>query len=127
MQAKNATWFEVPASEKDHIETWLTKTVGIKIEVPDLAASGYDFQGARLLVVGGKPVAQLLYTDTNGKVIAICGLQTDSGPDSDGGFTNKSFDAVDMVRWDRPGASYVLVGDPGAKLMPLAKQASLTL
>lgn len=51
---------EVPASEKDHIEAWLGKTIGVPFTVPDLTASGFEFQGARLLVAAEKPVAQLL-------------------------------------------------------------------
>ena len=112
---------EVPASEKDHIEKWLSQETDAQITVPDLAASGYDFRGARLLVASGKPVAQLIYTDAAGAVIALCALQSDKPQD---GFTSKSFDGVDMVRWTAPGAAWVAVGDPGAPLQAIAEIAA---
>ncbi|MGR3793162.1 hypothetical protein [Vannielia sp. SX4] len=113
---------EVPASEKDHIETWLGKETGVPFSVPDLAASGFTFQGARLLVAGGKPVAQLLYTDADGQVMALCMLGRE-GPGSEE-FTPRSFDGVEMVRWLAPGAAWVAVGEPGMDLEAVAREAA---
>lgn len=115
---------EVPAEEKDHIVAWLSKETGVQISVPDLAASGYDFRGARLLVAAGKPVAQLIYTDAAGAVIALCALQSDTMQE---GFAEKTFDDVEMVRWTVPGAAWVAVGAPGAPLGAIARIASTTL
>lgn len=112
---------EVPANETPHIEAWLTKETGAKIKVPDLAASGFAFQGARLLVAADKPVAQLIYTDAGGKVLALCALQSDKQAD---GFETKLFDGVEMVRWTEPGAAWVAVGDPGMKLRAAAERAA---
>lgn len=112
---------EVPASEKAHIEKWLSKETGAQITVPDLSGSGFTFQGARLLVAAGKPVAQLVYTDADGKVLALCALQSDKASD---GFTTKQFDGVHMVRWFEPGAAWVAVGDPGMPLKAAAEQAA---
>ncbi|MGR3660499.1 MAG: anti-sigma factor family protein [Paracoccaceae bacterium] len=113
---------EVPASEKPHIEAWLGKTIGVPFSVPDLTASGYEFQGARLLVAAGKPVAQLLYTDTNGTVIAICALA--GGAMQSDGFSEKSFGDINMVRWSTSAASYVVVGPEGVDLNVIATIAS---
>jgi anti-sigma factor RsiW len=115
---------EVPAEEKDHIEKWLTKETGAQVTVPDLAASGYDFRGARLLVAAGKPVAQLIYTDTTGAVVALCALQSDKTAP---GFTTKEFDGVQLVRWTVPGAAWVAVGEAGMPLDTIAQAASATL
>ena len=116
---------EVPASEKDHIEAWLGKTINVDFNVPDLSASGYDFQGARLLVAAGRPVAQLLYTDAAGTVVAICALETDGTEDK--GFATRQFDEVQMVRWDRPGAAFVVVGPEDVDLAPLAEAAAIEI
>lgn len=114
---------EVPASEKDHIETWLGNTTGVPFAVPDLSASGYTFQGARLLVAAGKPVSQLLYTDTAGQVLAICAI---AGGDADaaGTFNPRDFGDVQMVNWKTDTASYVVVGTPQMDLPALAAEVA---
>lgn len=33
---------EVPASDKDHLQTWLSNRVGLKLVAPDLAAEGFQ-------------------------------------------------------------------------------------
>lgn len=113
---------EVPASEKDHIETWLGKEIGVAFTVPDLANAGWTFQGARLLVAAGKPVAQLLYTDANGAVIALCALQNGSGGAADTAL--KTFGAVHMATWKSATGSFALVGDAPDVLENLARIAA---
>jgi len=73
-------------------------------------------------VAAGKPVAQLLYTDTNGTVIAICALA--GGAMQSDGFSEKSFDDINMVRWSTPSASYVVVGPESVDLNAIATVAS---
>ena len=114
---------EVPATEQDHIEAWLGATTGVPFTVPDLAAAGYTFQGARLLVAAGKPVMQLLYTDAQDRVLAICAI-AGGDPDAVGVFTPRDFDDVQMVNWKSPTASYVVVGTPGMDLPALAQQVA---
>ncbi|RWO19382.1 MAG: anti-sigma factor, partial [Mesorhizobium sp.] len=36
---------EVPASDKDHLQTWLSNRVGLKLVAPDLAAQGFQLVG----------------------------------------------------------------------------------
>ncbi|MCO6384754.1 hypothetical protein [Oceanicola sp. 502str15] len=114
---------EVPASEQAHIEAWLGKETGVAFKVPELSASGFAFQGARLLVAGGKPVAQLLYTDAGGQVMALCVLAREGEGSEE--FTPRSFDGVEMVRWLAPGAAWVAVGEPGMDLEAVAREAAL--
>ncbi|QDC08340.1 hypothetical protein FHY55_03375 [Oceanicola sp. D3] len=113
---------EVPATERAHIETWLGKETGVPFNVPDLTASGFNFQGARLLVAGGKPVAQLLYTDAEGQVMALCVLAREGEGSEE--FTPRSFNGVEMVRWLAPGAAWVAVGEPEMDLGSIARQAA---
>lgn len=101
---------EVPASEADHIQTWLTKTVGTEVRVPDLSDHGLTFQGARLLVAAGKPVAQLMFTDAQNRVVALCLIQTQTPAD---GFNQRVIDGFEMVSWGGKGANFVVVGDEG--------------
>ena len=109
---------EVPASEKDHIEKWLAKEVGVDFKVPDLEAAGWTFQGARLLVAAGKPVAQLMYTNADGAVIAICGLQNGSGTAADTEL--RAFGDVHMATWKSETGSFAIVGDAPEELEALA-------
>lgn len=101
---------EVPASEADHIETWLTNTVGAEVRVPDLSAEGLTFQGGRLLVAVGKPVAQLMFTDASGGVVALCVIRSDSPQATQ---AQRSSQGFDMVSWGGTGANFVVVGDAG--------------
>lgn len=121
---------EVPASDKAHLETWLTESTGVAFTVPDLAASGLTFQGARLLVAAGKPVAQLMYTDAQGQVVAVCFMAGGDAALDDGlsPFANRSIDSLDMVSWKSRDASYVVIGPRGMDgLQEMAETAAISL
>ncbi len=121
---------EVPASDKAHLESWLSAQTGVTFTAPDLSASGLTFQGARLLVASGKPVAQLMYTDAAGQVIALCFMAGGDAALDDGlsPFATRQFGSVDMVSWKSRDASYVVVGPKGATgLDAIAKAAAVTL
>lgn len=100
---------EVPASEKDHIETWLTKVVGVPVQVPDLTGEGLTFEGGRLLVADADPVAQLMYTHDDGGVVALCV----SAQEAEGaaGFDDLVIGPTRLVSWWEDGSAYVVVGD----------------
>ncbi len=101
---------EVPASEADHIATWLTASVGAEVRIPDLADQGLTFQGGRLLVAAGKPVAQLLYTDAAGEVVALCQIRSDKPAD---GFRTADVKGFGLVSWGGGDANFVVVGPEG--------------
>lgn len=104
---------EVKAEESDHIQAWLGKMVGSAFTIPDLTAQGLTFQGGRLLVAAGKPVAQLLYTSADGEVVALCVIANDKP--ASGGFTSKVINKAQMVQWRDGEAAFVIVGDEAAK------------
>lgn len=113
---------EVPAARKDHIETWLTASVGVQVRVPDLSAEGLTFEGARLLVVAGSPVAQLVFTDARGAVLALC-LKAAKAP-TDKSFAATRMNGQDLVSWRRGGTDFVVVGpEGGADIGALARAA----
>lgn len=114
---------EVAATDSDHIEAWLGKTVGSQFSIPDLADHDLTFQGGRLLVAAGKPVAQLLYTSSDGVVVALCVKAAGVGQKD--GFENLNFDESQMVAWRQGGADYVIVGPTDATdLDDIAQDAS---
>ncbi|QBY02533.1 anti-sigma factor [Rhodophyticola sp. CCM32] len=112
---------EVPASEADHIETWLTGTVGTQVRIPDLTEHGLTFEGARLLVAVGKPVAQLIYTDADQRVVALCQIRADgASPD----FDERRINSFDMVTWGREDANFVVITDHGTENIRAIAQAA---
>lgn len=102
---------EVPASESDHIKTWLTAQVGAPFDIPDLAAAGLEFQGARLLVAAGKPVGQLMYRDAEGQVVALCFVASDKPATDD--IEERQANGFQMRLWGKPGARFVLIAPEG--------------
>ncbi len=99
---------EVSAEEAEHIQTWLTNTVGTDVRIPDLTSAGLTFEGGRLLVAAGRPVAQLMFTDASGQVVALCVISSGSPQD---GFETRQLNGFEMVSWGSDGANFVVVGD----------------
>lgn len=103
---------EVAADEADHIEKWLGATVGVAFSIPDLSQFGLTFEGGRLLVAAGKPVAQLMYRLQDGTVIALC-LQSSPDAPPAAEFQQRTIKGFDFISWKADGAAYVVIGPGG--------------
>lgn len=117
---------EVRADESDHLKKWLGASVGVAFSIPDLTGFGLTFEGGRLLVANGKPVAQLMYRQADGTVIALC-LQSSPNGDqaSPPAFKQQTIKGFDFVSWKGNGAAYVVVGPGGQSGMAdIAAQAA---
>lgn len=118
---------EVPANDAAHIVEWLSASTGVKFQLPDLSAEKLTFEGARLLVAGGKPTAQLLYRDADNEVFAICFLQSEPVEDRTS-LAESMRNDIGLVSWQKGNASYVVVGpsaDPN--LERIAEAVSTTI
>lgn len=104
---------EVGADEADHIETWLGNTVGAQFSIPDLSGFGLTFEGGRLLVANAKPVAQLMYRDADGIVVALCLQQSNADMGGAPTFQERTINGFDFVTWSADGADYVVIGPNG--------------
>lgn len=104
---------EVAANESDHIKSWLGSTVGVPFSIPDLTGFGLTFEGGRLLVANGKPVAQLMYRQADGTVIALCFQSSSGGATPAAGFKQQTIKGFDLVSWKDAGAAYVVIGPEG--------------
>ena len=62
---------DVPASDKDHMEVWLSKRIGLKLVSPDLSPEGFHLVGGRLLPAGENRAAMLLYEDGGGNRLSM--------------------------------------------------------
>ncbi|MEZ2130509.1 MULTISPECIES: anti-sigma factor [unclassified Sinorhizobium] len=100
---------EIPASMPAEISNWLTTSVGVPFTTPDLSADGLQFQGARLLLAGGKPAGLLVYKNSDGDVISICFTKQSASTETDD-FKEMIKDDIGLVSWHNAGAAYVVVG-----------------
>jgi anti-sigma factor RsiW len=118
---------EVPASDKDHIVEWLSNSTGVAFTLPDLSAQNLTFEGARLLVAGGKPTAQLLYRDAENEIFAICFLQSDP-VEATTALAESMRNDIGLVSWQKGNASFVVVGpsaDPNLERIAEAVSTSI--
>jgi anti-sigma factor RsiW len=106
---------ELAADRRTEIEAWLGGRLHRRLAVPDLTAYGLAFRGARLLVVEGRPVADLLFVwpDRPDQPLALCIAVGDPGTAKVK--THAAADGLALAGWRRDGYSYVLAGwaEPG--------------
>lgn len=119
---------EVGADESDHIETWLGNTIGASFTIPDLSSFDLTFEGGRLLVANGKPVAQLMYRDPDGAVVALCLQRANTPTDAAPTFNERTINGFDFVSWAAGDAQYVVIGEGGTQTLPdIAVAAALEI
>ncbi|RUW51548.1 anti-sigma factor [Mesorhizobium sp. M1A.F.Ca.ET.072.01.1.1] len=114
---------EVPASDKDHLQTWLSNRVGLKLVAPDLAAEGFALVGGRLLPAGERgKAAMLLYEDAKGERISLF-VTAESSQTTKGTYTAEA-DGPEAVYWLDKGYGCAVVGTlPPERLSEVAKSA----
>jgi anti-sigma factor RsiW len=118
---------EVPASEQDHLATWLGRRLEVPLRVPDLSKSGYDLIGGRLLPAeAGRPAAQLMYEDVGGRRVTLY-VRATSG-DQRTAFRFAREGDLSALYWEDGAVAWVLVGElPRARLLELANQVYAAL
>ncbi len=62
---------EVAASERAHLQQWLSNRVGYKVHAPELDSSGLKFVGGRLLPGPTGPAAFLMYETASGERFTV--------------------------------------------------------
>jgi anti-sigma factor RsiW len=62
---------EVPGSERDHLQQWLTKRCGWAVLAPELAATGLKLVGGRLLPGPAGPASFFMYESASGERFTI--------------------------------------------------------
>jgi anti-sigma factor RsiW len=100
---------EVTADRLDEIQSWLGERLGRKLVVPDLSDRGLMFRGARLLVVGQRPVAQLVYAFP-GRFERPFALCIAAGSPQDIQLRTEREGELNLALWARKGFIYVLAG-----------------
>jgi anti-sigma factor RsiW len=118
---------EVPATEQDHLATWLGRRLDVPLRVPDLSASGYELVGGRLLPAEqGRPAAQLMYQDVGGRRVTLY-VRTIPG-NQHTAFRFAREGDLSALYWEDGNVAWVLVGElPRARLLELANQVYAAL
>jgi anti-sigma factor RsiW len=91
----------------------ISQSLTQQVRLPDLKPWGLNFRGARLVVVDGRPAAQLVYT-TDNKAIGPMALIIGSSKQPDIPPTFDRRQDVNMLYWRHQGRAYVLVGQADA-------------
>jgi len=113
---------EVPADDTPHIEQWLGKRLDdLAFKVPDLSSFGLTFKGARMLVVNGAPVAQLVYLPADGRAVALCIIHSKK---DDKPLTASQQDDLNLVDWRVKGYGFVVIGWENADELRAIAEAS---
>jgi anti-sigma factor RsiW len=113
---------EVPASDLDHMQTWLSNRVGLQLVAPDLTDDGFELVGGRLLPAGGSRAALLLYEDGQGNRVSL--FVTAESAASGKGVYAQGNGGPRAIYWLANGYGCALVGSlPGERLDALATSA----
>ncbi|MGH7046224.1 MAG: anti-sigma factor family protein [Stellaceae bacterium] len=87
----------------------ISQSLPQQVRLPDLKPWGLNFRGARLIVVDGRPAAQLVYT-TDNKAIGPLALIIGSSKQPDIPPTFDRRQDVNLIYWRHQGRAYALVG-----------------
>ncbi len=87
----------------------ISQSLPQQVRLPDLKPWGLTFRGARLIVVDGRPAAQLVYTTSN-KAIGPLALIIGSLNQPDIPPTFERRQDVNLIYWRHQGRAYALVG-----------------
>lgn len=100
---------EVPASEKDHLQTWLSKSLDRPVQVPELSAVAYEFIGGRLLPSDHGVAGQLMYQNDAGNRVT---LYFRPAADKRGtAFRFVPVEGISVFYWHDENLAYALAGE----------------
>jgi hypothetical protein len=101
---------DVPASsDTSEAMQKISQSLPQQVRLPDLKPWGLSFRGARLVVVNGRPAAQLVYV-TDNKAIGPLTLVIGASKQPDIQRTFERRQDVNMLYWRHQGRAYALVG-----------------
>lgn len=100
---------------------WFGARLNRTLAVPDLSAQGFALQGGRMVVVGGRPAAQLLYVNGAGELVGLAIAFSTAGERAARAAKRGE---TDIVHWHRNGYGYAFAGRIGVeRLRALADRA----
>jgi anti-sigma factor RsiW len=116
---------DISGEEPPKLESWFGERLKRDLKVPDLTALDHALQGGRLLVVGGRPAAQIVYVSHEGKPLALS-ILPQPGRDRQPTFERRN--GTNVLHWRTADYSYALIGTAERELMfRIADQVAPTL
>lgn len=111
---------EVAASERAHLQQWLSKRVGYTIKAPELDGAGLKLVGGRLLPGPQAPAAFLMYESPTGERFTLYTSRATT-PTTQMRYATRANDGA--LYWADRGVGYVLTGpdDNKARLQQVAR------
>ncbi|MEQ3670417.1 anti-sigma factor [Pseudophaeobacter sp.] len=106
---------EVGASEKGHLQAWLSNRLGAAIIAPQLGETGYSLIGGRLLPSGDRAAALFMYENERGDRLSL--MATHGGSQQSQSFRFQEKSGYLVVFWRDGPWQYSLVGDRKHKSM----------
>jgi len=111
---------EVPGSDSDHLQAWLSKRVGTAFTVPDLTEQGYALLGGRLLAGNDGAAAMLMYEDHEGQRLSV--LLSTPGTDVETALKVEEQGKLIACTWQDGKLAVAVVGEMAREpMMVLAK------
>jgi anti-sigma factor RsiW len=102
--------FDVASSDRHTVKPWFTSRLPESPQVPDLAARGFTLLGGRVDVIGGRPVATIVYKHAAHTVSLTTLRAGETVPD-------QAIAGYNVRSWSDGNFTYVAVSDlPGADL-----------
>lgn len=85
----------------------VSKRLGFELTEAELAVDGLTFQRAQILAHDGRPLAQLVYLDTNQNPIAFCIMRL-GGQKT--GFDETQIAGLNATTWSGGGLDFIVIG-----------------
>jgi anti-sigma factor RsiW len=110
VNAGDSMLVDVPAgNDPSEVLQKISQSLPQQVRLPDLKPWGLSFRGARLVVVEGRPAAQLIYSTEN-KAIGPLSLVIGASKQPDMARTFDRRQDVNLLYWRHQGHAYALVG-----------------
>jgi anti-sigma factor RsiW len=98
---------EVGADQEQHLVTWLSKRLGLKIKAPKLDEAGMALVGGRLLPGEAGPVAQFMYQSERGRRLTLY-VRAESTPHRETAFRYARENNVGVFYWIERDGGYAI-------------------
>lgn len=98
---------EVGADDEQHLVTWLSKRLGVKVKAPKLDEAGMGLVGGRLLPGENGPVAQFMYQNQTGRRLTLY-VRTEASKNRETAFRYARENNVGVFYWIDREVGYAL-------------------
>lgn len=98
---------EVAADQEQHLVTWLSKRLGVKVQAPKLDGAGLALVGGRLLPGENGPVAQFMYQTQNGRRLTMY-VRAEASKNRETAFRYARDNSINVFYWIDRDCGYAL-------------------